>query len=422
MAVCVIVGTQWGDEGKGKITDILAETHDIVVRFQGGNNAGHTVVVGDTTFKLHLIPSGILYDTCVCLIANGVVINPKFLFQELDTLKEKGIVVTPSRLKISSLAHVILPFHQELDLQEEAKRHEQKIGTTGKGIGPCYTDKISRRGIRIQDLLNKDRLRKKIEKHKWEQWIPGASDRLESVIEEYAQWGEKLAPYVVDSSLYINNAINQNKKIIMEGAQGVMLDVDHGTYPFVTSSNTVSGGACTGVGIGPHKIDQVIGITKAYVTRVGQGPFPTELQDKTGELLRQIGGEYGTTTGRPRRCGWLDLVVLKYAVRVNGITEICLTKLDVLDSLGEIKICTHYKTPEGLQEEFPLDLDDFSDSEPVYVTLPGWNQDTSQLTEYKDLPENAKAYVKFISDFCGVKIKMISVGTRRRQTIHLILT
>jgi adenylosuccinate synthase len=208
MAVCVIVGTQWGDEGKGKITDILAETHDIVVRFQGGNNAGHTVVVGDTTFKLHLIPSGILYDTCVCLIANGVVINPKFLFQELDTLKEKGIVVTPSRLKISSLAHVILPFHQELDLQEEAKRHEQKIGTTGKGIGPCYTDKISRRGIRIQDLLNKDRLRKKIEKHKWEQWIPGASDRLESVIEEYAQWGEKLAPYVVDSSLYINNAIN----------------------------------------------------------------------------------------------------------------------------------------------------------------------------------------------------------------------
>jgi len=419
MTVQVIVGTQWGDEGKGKITDILAETQDIVVRFQGGNNAGHTVVVGETTFKLHLIPSGILYDTCVCMIANGVVVNPQFLFDEIETLKSKGIMVTPDRLKISSLAHVILPFHQALDLQEESKRHEQKIGTTGKGIGPCYTDKISRRGIRVQDLLNPDRLRKKIEKHRWELYLPDVE--IEPVIAEYQEWGRRLKPFVVDSSLYINQAIEAGKHIIMEGAQGVMLDIDHGTYPFVTSSNTVSGGACTGVGIGPHKIDSVIGVTKAYVTRVGQGPFPTELLDETGELLRQVGGEFGTTTGRPRRCGWLDLVVLKYAVRVNGITEICLTKLDVLDGLDEIKVCTHYLTPEGKQDEFPLDLDDFSDSEPVYVTLPGWKSDTSKLTEYADLPENAKKYVQFISEFCGVKIKMISVGTRRRQTIHLII-
>lgn len=419
MTVQVIVGTQWGDEGKGKITDILAETQDIVVRFQGGNNAGHTVVVGETTFKLHLIPSGILYDTCVCMIANGVVVNPQFLFDEIETLKSKGIMVTPDRLKISSLAHVILPFHQALDLQEESKRHEQKIGTTGKGIGPCYTDKISRRGIRVQDLLNPDRLRKKIEKHRWELYLPDVE--IEPVIAEYQEWGRRLKPFVVDSSLYINQAIEVGKHIIMEGAQGVMLDIDHGTYPFVTSSNTVSGGACTGVGIGPHKIDSVIGVTKAYVTRVGQGPFPTELLDETGELLRQVGGEFGTTTGRPRRCGWLDLVVLKYAVRVNGITEICLTKLDVLDGLDEIKVCTHYLTPEGKQDEFPLDLDDFSDSEPVYVTLPGWKSDTSKLTEYADLPENAKKYVQFISEFCGVKIKMISVGTRRRQTIHLII-
>jgi len=419
MTVQVIVGTQWGDEGKGKITDILAETQDIVVRFQGGNNAGHTVVVGETTFKLHLIPSGILYDTCVCMIANGVVVNPQFLFDEIETLKSKGIMVTPDRLKISSLAHVILPFHQALDLQEESKRHEQKIGTTGKGIGPCYTDKIARRGIRVQDLLNPDRLRKKIEKHRWELYLPDVE--IEPVIAEYQEWGRRLKPFVVDSSLYINQAIEAGKHIIMEGAQGVMLDIDHGTYPFVTSSNTVSGGACTGVGIGPHKIDSVIGVTKAYVTRVGQGPFPTELLDETGELLRQVGGEFGTTTGRPRRCGWLDLVVLKYAVRVNGITEICLTKLDVLDGLDEIKVCTHYLTPEGKQDEFPLDLDDFSDSEPVYVTLPGWKSDTSKLTEYADLPENAKKYVQFISEFCGVKIKMISVGTRRRQTIHLII-
>ena len=419
MTVQVIVGTQWGDEGKGKITDILAETQDIVVRFQGGNNAGHTVVVGETTFKLHLIPSGILYDTCVCMIANGVVVNPQFLFDEIETLKGKGIDVTPDRLKISSLAHVILPFHQALDLQEESKRHEQKIGTTGKGIGPCYTDKIARRGIRVQDLLNPDRLRKKIEKHRWDLYLPDVE--IEPVIEQYQEWGRRLKPFVVDSSLYVNQAIEAGKHIIMEGAQGVMLDIDHGTYPFVTSSNTVSGGACTGVGIGPHKIDSVIGVTKAYVTRVGQGPFPTELLDETGELLRQVGGEFGTTTGRPRRCGWLDLVVLKYAVRVNGITEICLTKLDVLDGLDEIKVCTHYRTPEGIQDEFPLDLDDFSDSEPVYVTLPGWKSDTSKLTEYADLPEKAKKYVQFISEFCGVKIKMISVGTRRRQTIHLIM-
>jgi adenylosuccinate synthase len=420
MPVSVIVGTQWGDEGKGKITDILAEHVDLVVRYQGGNNAGHTVCVDEKTFKLHLIPSGILYDSCICVIGNGVVFDPEVFFQEIETLKKQHIDVTSDRLKISSLAHVITPLHRKLDNQQESKRHEEKIGTTGKGIGPTYTDKVTRTGIRVQDLLNPSLMKKRLLKQHWESRLPESDVDIDAVVDQYSKLGEKLRSFIIDSSLYVNKAIDAGKKVILEGAQGTMLDVDHGTYPFVTSSNPVSGGACVGVGIGPHKIDKVMGVTKAYVTRVGEGPFITELTDETGELLRERGGEYGTTTGRPRRCGWLDLVVLKYAVRVNGLTSICFTKVDVLDGLKTIKVCTHYKTPDETLAEFPLDLDTFSKCEPVYVELPGWDEDTSMITNWDELPKNAQDYISFVSDFVGVDIKMVSVGTRRRQTIHII--
>ena len=421
MAVHVLVGTQWGDEGKGKITDILAEESDYVVRYQGGNNAGHTVCVGENTFKLHLIPSGILYDSCCSVIANGVVLDPAVILQEMDTLRKQGITVDPSKLKISSIANVILPIHRQLDSKQESKRHHEKIGTTGKGIGPAYMHKVARTGIRVQDLLKKSVLKKKLVKQNWDEVFADEEYDLDDVVNEYYGYGQQLAPYVVDSSLFVNQAIDSGKSVIMEGAQGTLLDVDHGTYPYVTSSNPVSGAACVGAGIGPHKIEKVIGVTKAYLTRVGEGPFTTELHDEFGDFLRKQGGEFGTTTGRPRRCGWLDLVVLRYAIRVNGITEICLTKLDVLDGLEEIKVCTGYKTVDGdVLSEFPLDLDVYSSCEPIYETLPGWGSDISQLTEFDELPASAKSYVEYIADKTGVQIKMVSVGTRRRQTIHLI--
>jgi adenylosuccinate synthase len=420
MSVKIIVGSQWGDEGKGKITDILAEKMDFVVRYQGGNNAGHTVVVGDKTFKLHLIPSGILYSTCCCVIGNGVVLDPEVFFQEVETLEKQNIPVTPDKLKISSLCHIILPFHKLLDSQQEHKRHEEKIGTTGKGIGPAYTDKISRCGIRMIDLLSKERLTSRILKRNWAPLLPESQLNIQEVIDRYFELGQKLKPFVTDTSLFINEAIDQGKKIILEGAQGTLLDVDHGTYPFVTSSNPISGGACTGVGIGPHKIHQVIGVTKAYVTRVGEGPFTTELTDDLGEHLRARGAEFGTTTGRPRRCGWLDLVLLRYAIRINGITEICLTKLDVLDGLDEIKVCNSYESSEGMLHHFPLDIDVFSESKPVYTTLPGWKEDISNITSYDDLPQNARDYIKFIENAAKIKISLVSVGSRRNQTINLL--
>jgi adenylosuccinate synthase len=415
MSVKVIVGTQWGDEGKGKITDILAEKMDYVVRYQGGNNAGHTVVVGESTFKLHLIPSGILYESVMSVIGNGVVIDPGVLLQEIKTLAEQGIYVDEKRLNISSLAHVILPIHRSMDSKQESMRREEKIGTTGRGIGPCYTDKVSRVGVRMMDLLSKDRLTRCLQKH------PNLEEAdIQSVLDDYLEYGQKLKPFIVDSSLKINQAITAGKKIIMEGAQGTMLDVDHGTYPFVTSSNPISGAACIGAGIGPHKIDQVIGVAKAYSTRVGEGPFPTEEFDSVCEYLREKGCEFGTTTSRPRRCGWLDLVVLRYAVRVNGITEICLTKIDVLDELKSIKVCTAYNTPDGRVEEFPLDLDTFSEAVPVYDELPGWEEDISGITDFEKLPLNAKNYVKYVSNILGVKITLVSVGSNRAQTIHLL--
>jgi adenylosuccinate synthase len=420
MRVKIIVGSQWGDEGKGKITDILAEKMDLVVRYQGGNNAGHTVVVGSQTFKLHLIPSGILYPSCICVIGNGVVLDPEVFFLEVESLAKQGIAVTPDRLKVSSIAHVILPFHKLLDSLQESNRTDEKIGTTGRGIGPAYADKISRVGVRVNDLLVKDRLIKKIKSRQWETLLPGQDLDIDGIIDTYYELGQRLRPFVTDTSLFVNRAIDAGKSVILEGAQGTMLDVDHGTYPYVTSSNPVSGGAGTGAGIGPHKIDQVIGVTKAYVTRVGAGPFPTELTDQTGEILRDRGCEFGTTTSRPRRCGWLDLVALRYAVRVNGITEICLTKLDVLDGLDKIKVCTRYQTADGIRDEFPLDPDEFSSCEPVYDTLPGWKEDISQMTDVGQLPTTAKAYVEYIARQVGVRISLISVGSGRLQTIHLL--
>jgi len=311
--------------------------------------------------------------------------------------------------------------HRKLDSNQESKRHHEKIGTTGKGIGPAYMHKVARTGIRVQDLLKKSVLKKKLLKQNWGEVFSEEEYDLDQVVDEYHGYGKELEPYVVDSSLFVNDAIDAGKSVIMEGAQGTLLDVDHGTYPYVTSSNPVSGAACVGAGIGPHKIEKVIGVTKAYLTRVGEGPFTTELDDDFGKFLRERGGEFGTTTGRPRRCGWLDLVVLKYAIRVNGITEICLTKLDVLDGLDDIKVCTHYKTDDGeLLDEFPLDLEVYSSCEPVYKSLPGWKEDISQMTDFSELPETAKSYVEYIAAETGVQIKMVSVGTRRRQTIHLI--
>lgn len=420
MSVKIIVGTQWGDEGKGKITDMLAENVDLVVRYQGGNNAGHTVVVGDETFKLHLIPSGILHDTLTCVIGNGVVVDPEVFLKEIDYLEKRNIKVSPEKLKVSSISHVILPYHKELDGNQEAKRHQEKIGTTGRGIGPTYTDKVARMGLRMQDLLCKEKLRSRINAQSWEIRLPNSPLDKEEIINKYYEYGQKIKPYITDTSLFINNAIKAGKKIIMEGAQGTMLDVDHGTYPFVTSSNPIAGAACLGAGIGPHKIDQVIGVLKAYASRVGEGPFPTEEEGKMEDYLRTKGCEFGTTTNRPRRCGWLDIVVLRYAIRVNGLTEICLTKLDVLDELKTIKVCTAYKTQTETLTEFPLDLSTFENVKPVYDEIPGWETDISEITDYEKLPTNAKNYIKYISNLVGVPITLISVGSKRRQTIHLL--
>ena len=420
MSVKVIVGTQWGDEGKGKITDMLAEHVDLVVRYQGGNNAGHTVVVGDETFKLHLIPSGILYESVTSVIGNGVVIDPSIFLQEVQRLRDQGVAISPNRLKVSSLSHVILPYHKLLDSKQEEGRDDQKIGTTGRGIGPCYTDKISRMGIRMIDLLKRDKLTARLKARNWEEALPGNGLKIEDVIEEYLDYGQKMKDYITDTSLYVNESIRAGKKIIMEGAQGTLLDVDHGTYPFVTSSNPISGAACVGAGIGPNKIDQVIGVVKAYSSRVGEGPFPTEEFGETEAYLREKGCEYGTTTSRPRRCGWLDLVVLRYAIRVNGLTEICLTKLDVLDDLKKIKICTAYDTPDGRIKEFPVDDEIFSNATPVYDELPGWEEDISQLNSYDELPANAKGYIKYLENITGVPISLVSVGSKRSQTIHLL--
>lgn len=423
MSTTVVVGTQWGDEGKGKITDMLCQEADVVGRYQGGNNAGHTVVVEDEEYKLHLIPSGILYEDTKCVIGNGVVIDPKVLIEELDNLAQRGIEA--NNLYLSSKAHIIMPYHRLLDQAEESRKGDGKIGTTGKGIGPVYRDKIGRFGIRLEDLLDEEVFTEKVKEmvelknlilEKVYDIEPLDADEI---IAEYLDYAEQLESYVVDSSLLLNQEIDNDNDVLFEGAQGTLLDIDHGTYPFVTSSNPTSGGVCPGSGIGPTKIDNVLGVVKAYTTRVGEGPFPAELEEEIGQHLRNKGHEFGTTTGRPRRCGWFDAVIVKYAARVNGLTGLALTKLDVLDELEEIKICTGYRYQGEVLTEFPTNEEILTDCEPVYETLPGWQEDTTEITNYENLPANAKQYVERICELTGVDLDILSVGPKRKQTMMI---
>lgn len=421
MPVTVIVGSQWGDEGKGKIVDLLSVDADIVARYQGGANAGHTIVIGDKKYILHLIPSGILSEGTTCIIGNGVVIDPVALFEEIRMLESNGISVK-GRLFISHKAHLIMPYHKLLDTMSENKGNT-KIGTTGRGIGPAYIDKAKRTGIRIVDLLDKKAFSEKLRKNitEYNDILKKIYDAKEidadEVIDAYLKFDELVDPYIKDTTLFLNTAIRDNKNIIVEGAQGALLDVDHGTYPYVTSSNPTSGGACTGLGIPPTAVSRIIGITKAYTTRVGNGPFPSELNDETGNYLRDKGWEYGSTTGRPRRCGWLDLVALRYSVMINGISEIALTKLDVLDELDEIKVCNAYLSNGKELKSFPVDLPTLDNIECSYETLPGWNQNLSQFGSFDELPDATKNYLEYIENFTGARISIISLSPDRMQTL-----
>ncbi len=424
MSVKIVVGAQWGDEGKGKIVDLLSEKVDIVARYQGGANAGHTVVINGEKYILHLIPSGILQEKTICVIGNGVVIDPVALLDEIALLESKGIRVT-GRLLISHRAHLIMPYHKILDQAKEAKDAQQKIGTTGRGIGPAYVDKVNRMGIRIVDLLDRETLKTKLrrnieEKNEILKKIYGAETLdVDRIINEYLEFDDKIDPYVKDVSVYLNEAIKQGKSILLEGAQGTLLDVDFGTYPFVTSSSPTSGGACTGVGIGPTKVDAVLGVIKAYTTRVGMGPFPTEISDGENIKLRELGDEYGATTGRPRRCGWFDAVIANYAVQVNGIDSFAITKLDVLDSLAEIKIGVAYKYRGKLINSFPSELQILENCEPVYEVFPGWLTSTRGIRKFDDLPQNAQSYLTAIADLTKTSFEIISVGSGREETISV---
>lgn len=416
MSIKVLIGTQWGDEGKGKITDLLAEKSDVVIRYQGGNNAGHTLVVNGEVFKLHLIPSGVLYKNILCIIGNGVVIDPEILLKEMDGLVARGVSV--NNLRISGNAHVILPFHRMLDhLQEEGRTQDNKIGTTSRGIGPAYTDKISRTGVRMIDLLDESKLSDRIKEKNWGELLGVTEQQIYSVVQDLLKFGERLKSYIVDSVSLIHKLRKEGKEIFLEGAQGTMLDVDFGTYPFVTSSNPTAGGACTGSGIGPTMIDDVIGVVKAYTTRVGEGPFPTELKEEIGAFLREKGLEFGTTTGRARRCGWLDLVVLKYSANVNSLTKIALTKIDVLSGMKELKICKAYKINGKIVSDFPSDREILEKAIPVYETFKGWDEDISNCKTFKELPKNAQIYIEAIEKEMEVPIDIVSVGSGRERTI-----
>lgn len=422
MSTVVLVGAQWGDEGKGKVTDFLAEKADIVVRFQGGNNAGHTVVVEDKEYKLHLIPSGILYPEKLCIIGNGVVVDPAVLIKELQGLLDQGLTI--SKLLIDNRAHIIMPYHRLLDEAEENRREDgKKIGTTKRGIGPAYADKTNRIGIRVCDLLDEESFAD-ILKFNVDSKNPLITDyyqqspvNYEEIKQEYAEYAEFLRKYAADGHEVVNDAIEQGANVLFEGAQGTLLDIDFGTYPFVTSSHPISAGACVGGGVGPTKIDKVIGVAKAYTTRVGEGPFPTELLDELGEQMRQQGAEFGTTTGRPRRCGWLDAVVLRYSARINGLTHLAITKLDVLTGLPEIKICTGYKLNGEIIKTFPANLKNLAKCEPVYEVLPGWQEDITNAQSITELPENAQKYLKRVSELANVPIALVSVGPKRSETI-----
>jgi adenylosuccinate synthase len=417
----VLLGAQWGDEGKGKATDLLGDKVKYVVRYQGGNNAGHTVVIGKEKYALHLLPSGILTPTCTPVIGNGVVIDPAVLLEEIRGLNERG--VDTSKLKISTNAHLITPYHRTIDKVTERFLGKSKIGTTGRGIGPSYADKINRIGIRVQDLFDEPILRKKLEGALGDknQVLIKVFNRkgieVDEVLAEYLGYAQALRPYIVDTSLLLNEALSRGEVVLLEGSQGTLLDVDHGTYPFVTSSNPTAGGASTGSGIGPTKITRVIGIVKAYTTRVGSGPFPTELFDEDGEKLRSVGSEFGTTTGRSRRTGWYDALIARYAVRINGLTDFFLTKLDVLTGWEKIPVCVAYEIDGKRVEELPASQTEFHHAKPIYEFLPGWSEDISKARSLNDLPKNAREYVKFLEEISGAPMSAIGVGPGRDETI-----
>ena len=425
MSSFIVLGAQWGDEGKGKMTDYLAERADVVVRFQGGNNAGHTVEVLDKQYKLHLIPSGILNSNKLNVLGNGVVIDPKALFEEIEYLEDLGVNVTPENFIISDRAQVIMPYHKVLDSLKEKARGKNDIGTTGKGIGPCYTDKAERCGIRVCDLMHKEVFKEKLMENMEAKNLmitklyDGEALNFETIYEEYLAFAERMRPFVADASVRVYDSIKAGKDVLFEGAQGTLLDIDYGTYPFVTSSNTIAGGVCTGAGIGPTMIDSAVGIVKAYTTRVGKGPFPTELNNEMGEWIREKGHEYGVTTGRARRCGWLDLVILKTSARISGLTSFAVTKIDTLAGLEKLKVCVGYKFNDKVIDYFPASLEDLALCEPVYEEFDGWDETVAEVRTHDDLPENAKKYLKRIQEFTDVRISIVGVGPRRDQTIFV---
>lgn len=422
MSNIVVVGTQWGDEGKGKIIDLLTPLIDVVVRYQGGANAGHTVVIGSQRTILHLVPSGVLHDGCLCIIGNGVVLDPKVLIDEIDGLNQQGYLKNAANFAISENAHIVMPYHRVIDELREEALGAARIGTTGRGIGPAYEDKVSRIGIRAAEFRDLKLFRKRIEqvlpiKNRQIEAFDGKPLPIDGLCDEAAEWSARLARYVVDATALLHENIRQGKRILFEGAQGTALDIDHGTFPFVTSSNTVAGAACTGSGVGPAAIDDVLGITKAYTTRVGNGPFPTELNDKTGELLQTKGKEFGATTGRKRRCGWFDAVLVRHAARVNGLTMLAITKLDVLTKIETIKICTGYKLRGKVVDYFPSSLEAFDELLPVYEDMSGWKEDISNARSINDLPENTQNYISRISGLIGVPVAVISTGYERNAHI-----
>jgi len=423
--VIAVIGAQWGDEGKGKIVDLLAERFDIVARYQGGHNAGHSVQVGDQSFVLHLLPSGIVHRGKTCVLGNGMVIDPKAFFVEADRLTQQGVEVTPERVKISSRAHLIFPYHRALDHTSEERLGNERVGTTLRGIGPAYEDKAGRRGIRTADALVPDVLRSRIERNLEDanriiEAYGGEPLSADEIFNEMSVLTERLGPFIADTTHYLNVAATEGRSILLEGAQATLLDVDHGTYPFVTSSTTVAGGAIIGTGLAPHRLNGVLGIVRTYTTRVGEGPFPTEMLEgeaELGQMIRERGREYGASTGRPRRCGWFDAFATRYAAEINGFTSVALTKLDVLDELDEIKVCTGYRLNGRLCESLPAVSQDLRLAEPVYATLPGWRSSTLGMTEMSSLPANARRYVDFLSEQIGVEIGLVSTGPERTQTI-----
>lgn len=424
MNTLVVVGTQWGDEGKGKITDYMAEKADLVVRYQGGNNAGHTIVIGGKTYKLHLIPSGILNKNKVCIIGNGMVVDLEALVKEIDYLIDLGIDV--SNLRISESAHLILPYHKTIDLLSENRRGKNKIGTTGKGIGPAYMDKVARCGIRVADILDEEVFREKLianleDKNLLiQRYYDGEPLEFDTIFERYLEYSKKISKYVCNTSVLLEEALETGKKVVFEGAQGTLLDIDHGTYPYVTASSPVAGGVCIGAGLGPSKIDKVLGVVKAYSTRVGDGPFPTEMFDETANTIREIGKEYGTTTGRPRRIGWIDTVILRHAKRVSGLDYLAITLLDVLTGQQKIKICTAYEIDGVRVEHFPATIEKLVKCKPVYEEMDGWVEDITNINGFDDLPINAQKYIRRIEALVGVPISIISVGPKREQTKEII--